>query len=105
MKNVKSIQTLTPEQWKIAADDLSIATTRVKGALEDFVKHYPGYIETPLDPDIFESNMRAAIAAMLYVAAFCADKCKFAIVEHIEDAESMNAQELREALKSSENRT
>lgn len=105
MKNIKSVQTLTPEQWKAVADDLLDVAPVMQEGLEQSIKAHPELIGTAFDPSVFEANVRAAITAIFYVVAFGAEKCKFAIVEHIEDVENMTAQELREALKASENRT
>lgn len=105
MKNIKSIQTLTPEQWQSVADGLMDAEPALQAGLELNMKAHPELIGTAFDPAVFEANVRAAVTAIFYVVAFGADKCKFAIVEHIDDAENMTAQELREALKASENRT
>lgn len=105
MKNIKSVQTLTTEQWQSVADGLLDVAPVMQEGLEHSIKAHPELIGTAFDPAVFEANVRAAVTAIFYVVAFGADKCKFAIVEHIDDAENMTAQELREALKASENRT
>ena len=103
MKNIKSIQTLTPEQWKAVADGLLYVAPTVQKAFKQSMKDNPELTGTNFDPDVFETNVRAAVSAIFYVAAFDADKCKFAIVDHIDDIDNMSAEELREAIKKSNN--
>lgn len=105
MKNIKSVQTLMPEQWQAVADGLLCVAPAVQTAFRQSVKDHPELIGTDFDPDVFEANVRAAVTAIFYVVAFGTDKCKFAIVDQIDAVDNMSAEELREVIRASNNRT
>lgn len=74
---------LNREEWlQIATDLLDVgpllqeALVRIKKDVPDADKLYAA-----LDPDTFEADMRAACAAVVWVAEYAADQCRFVLTK------------------------
>lgn len=84
--------TLTKEQWETVANELLDAGPIIQESLirakasntdkEDFFRLHPG-----IDPETFETDIRLACTAIIYVANFATDKCRLVVME-----ESKNVQ-------------
>lgn len=74
---------LTREEWLQIATDLLDVGPLLQEALVRIKENVPdaGALYAALDPDTFEADVRAACAAVSWVAEFAADKCRFILVK------------------------
>lgn len=74
---------LEKEDWLQIIDDFLAIGPYLKASFTEVVKRHPEAIGMmpALDPETFEADVRAACAAMAYVAEFATDKCLFVPVE------------------------
>lgn len=74
---------LDREEWlKIQMDMLQVGPY-IQASFEDITRKHPEYVDLvpALDPITFEADVRAACAAIAWVAEFAADKCLFIPIE------------------------
>ena len=74
---------LDKEDWLQIVQDLMEIGPILKACISDASKRYPDLMHqvSAMDPETFEADIRAACAAMSYVAEFAADKCRFIVVK------------------------
>lgn len=74
---------LDREQWLQIIEDLLQVGPLLQESIARAVKDNPiaKEIYPAFDPEIFEADVRAACAAIAYVADFAADKCRFIVVK------------------------
>lgn len=74
---------LDRDQWMQIATDLMEVGPIIQAAFVQIKENTPeaGEIYAALDPVVFEADIRAACAAIAWVAEFAPDKCRFILEE------------------------
>jgi len=70
---------LDKEDWLQIIEDLLEVGPILQRCITETVQKFPQIMNrvAAMDPETFELDIRAACAAMAYVAEFAADKCRF----------------------------
>lgn len=83
-KNIKDgVVALDREEWMDIQTDLLQIGPYIQASFEDISKKHPEVVALipAMDPITFEADIRAACAAIAWVAEFAADKCLFIPME------------------------
>ena len=70
---------LDREDWMQIMEDLLEIGPYIHASIEEIATKHPEtmHMISAMDPETFEADLRAACAAIAYVAEFAADKCLF----------------------------